>query len=172
LLLLVVALLFAGLVALFYALMLVFSKRSVGLTSGSLAEAGTVAAMCWAIAFAAPFIAEAGSPAVDATMALTALSAFVIGVAVESRRLNPGWAGFFGAVLFAGAIWAVSFGIYAEFAWGWQGLRLQDLGDAEGNGETMLWMGAFFFAPTAALPGGLLGLLGSMTWRRVRTATA
>lgn len=165
--LLVVAMIFAGVLGLFYAAMLAFSKRSVGLTSGSLAEASAVAAMCWAIAFAAPFIAEAGSSAVDLTMAMTALSAFVAGVAVESRRLNPGWAGFFGGVLFAGAIWAVSLGIYAEHAWGWQGLRLDDI-----DSTSDLWMGAFFFAPTAALPGGLLGLLGSMTWRRARTLPA
>lgn len=170
-LLLVVALAFAGLLGLFYALMLAFSTRSVGLTRGSLAEASAVAAMCWAIAFSAPFVAEAGNPAVDATMALAALSTFVIGVAVESRRLNPGWAGLFGGVLFAGAIWAVSFGIYAEHALGWQGLRLEDIG-ADGNGTQVLWMGAFFFAPTAALPGGLIGLIGSMTWRRVRVSAA
>lgn len=121
--------------------------------------------MCWAIAFAAPFAAEAGNPAVDAMMAVTALSALVAGVAVESRRLNPGWAMFFGGVLFAGAIWAVSFGIYAEHALGWQGLHLDDI-----DSQRDLWTGAFFFAPTAALPGALLGLLGSMTWRRMRTA--
>lgn len=166
-LLLIVALVFAGVVGLFYAAMLAFSKRSVGLTSGALAEGGAIAMVCWAIAFAAPFIAEAGNAAVDLTVAMTALSAFAAGVAVESRRLNPGWAGFFGAGLFAGAIWAVSFGIYAEHSWGWQGLSLDDIASTSD-----LWAGAFFFAPTAALPGGLLGLLGSMTWRRARTSLA
>jgi len=162
---------FAGVLGLFYAALLAFSKRSVGLTSGALAEGSAIAAACWAIAFAAPFIAEAGSSAVDLTMAVTALSAFALGVAVESRRLNPGWAGFFGGVLFAGAIWAVSFGIYAEHAWGWQGLRLEEL-NSDGKGTEVLWVGAFFFAPTAALPGGLLGLIGSMMWRRVRLSAA
>ncbi len=156
-----------GVVGLFYAAMLAFSKRSVGLTSRALGEAAAVAGACWAISFAAPFVAEAGNSAVDLTIAVMALSAFVVGVAIVSRGVNPGWAALFGAVLFAGAIWAVSFGIYAEHAWGWQGLRLEDI-----DSTSDLWIGAFFFAPTAALPGGLLGLLGSMMWRRVRTAAA
>lgn len=162
---------FAGVLGLFYAALLAFSKRSVGLTSGALAEGSAIAFACWVIAFAAPFITEAGNSAVDVTMAVAALSAFSLGVAVESRRLNPGWAGFFGGVLFAGAIWAVSFGLYAEHAWGWRGLRLEDL-NSDGNGTEVLWVGAFFFAPTAALPGGLVGLLGSMMWRRVRVSAA
>lgn len=165
--LLVFALLFAGVVGLFYAAMLAFSKRSVGLTSRALTEAGAVAVACWAISFAAPFVTEAGSSTVDLTMAALAVSAFVVGVAIVSRGVNPGWAGIFGAVLFAGAIWAVSFGIYAEHSWGWQGLRLEDI-----SSTSDLWIGSFFFAPTAALAGGLLGLLGSMTWRRVRVARA
>ena len=54
---------------------------------------------------------------------LVALSVFIAGVSFEARRLNPGWSAFVGAILFAGAIWAVSFGIYAEHAMGWQGLN-------------------------------------------------
>jgi len=133
----------------------------------ALAEPSLVAAGCWTIAFMAPFVAEAGAPPVDAAMALTALSALVVAVALESRKVNAVWAAFFGGVLFAGAIWAVSLGIYSEHALGWQGLHLDDI-----DSQSDLWAGAFFFAPTAALPGGLLGLLGSMTWRRARVTAA
>jgi len=160
---LLAAILFAGLLAGFFVLM--SPGRSVSLAA--LRELSLVAAACWAIAFVAPFVAEAGPAPVDAAMALSALSAFVLAVALESRKLNPLWAAFFGGVLFAGAIWAVSIGIYSESAVGWQGLRL---GDIDSTSE--LWTAAFFFASTAALPGALLGLLGSMTWRRVRVTTA
>lgn len=162
-LLLLAAIVFAGLLAGFFVLM--SPNRSVALHG--LAEPSVVAAACWAIAFIAPFVAEAGPPPVDAAMALTALSAFGVAVALESRKVNPMWAAFFGGVLFAGAIWAVSLGIYSEHALGWQGLRLDDI-----DSHSDLWMGAFFFAPTAALPGGLIGLIGSMTWRRARTVAA
>lgn len=147
--------------------MLAFSKRNVGLSRRALTEAAAVCGACWAISFVAPFVTEAGGDSVDLTMATMALSAFVVGVAIVSRGVNAGWAGIFGAVLFAGVIWAVSFGIYAEHAWGWQDLRLEDI-----DSTSDLWISAFFFAPTAALPGGLVGVLGSMMWRRMRTMSA
>jgi hypothetical protein len=163
LLLFACAILFAGLLAGF--LFALTPGRTF--SAAALPEPAMVALACWAIAFAAPFIAEAGAKPVDTAMAAVALSAFVLGVAVVSRRTQPLWGAYFGGVLFAGAIWAVCFGIYAEHALGWQGLELADIEDV---GD--LWTGAFFFAPTAALPGALVGVIGSMMWRRARVSAA
>ena len=132
----------------------------------ALGESSLIAAACWLVAFAAPFVAEASGRAVDALMAVAALMVFVSAVGYQSRKLKPVWAAYFGGVVFAGAIWAVSAGIYAEHEFGWQGLRMEDVDLSD------LWMGTFFFAPTGAIPGVLLGLFASIASRRSRVATA
>jgi hypothetical protein len=129
-------------------------------------EGAAICVVCWAVAFAAPFVAEAGSTAVGFGMTLAALSVFIAGVSFEARRLNPGWSAYLGAILFAGAIWAVSFGIWTEHALGWQGLHLEDVD------QNSIWLGAFFGGPTAALPGILVGVIASMMARRMRAMSA
>ncbi|MEO8456460.1 MAG: hypothetical protein ABI559_01485 [Chloroflexota bacterium] len=131
-----------------------------------IAEGAAVCVGCWIVAFAAPFVAESGSTSVGFGMTLAALAVFVAAVSFEARRLNPGWSAYLGAILFAGAMWAVSFGIYAEHAVGWQALRLEDVD------QNSIWLGAFFAAPTAALPGILVGVIASMMARRMRAMTA